>query len=124
MCRPGHRAIIQRSVFFGRFEKRWQHLYSGPVPLPLYQLEADVFSKIPGMAQLRTAREDPKLRAKYPDAAFALMTAENLFTGDREQCAIHQEAYFSILQGENLKNVRFRYEKEMDAYVKEHMWDD
>lgn len=45
-------------------------------PLPLYQLEADVFSKIPGMAQLRTAREDPRLRAKYPDAAFALMAAE------------------------------------------------
>ena len=57
-------------------------------------------------------------------AAFALMTAENLFTGDPEQCAIHQEAYFSILQGESMKNVRFRYEKEMDAYVKEHMWDD
>ena len=93
-------------------------------PLPLYQLEADVFSKIPGMAQLRTAREDPRLRAKYPDAAFALMTAENLFTGDPEQCAIHQEAYFSILQGESMKNVRFRYEKEMDDYVKEHMWDD
>ena len=52
------------------------------------------------------------------------MTAENLFTGDREQCAIHQEAYFSILQGESMKNVRFRYEREMDAYVKEHMWDD
>lgn len=97
---------------------------SQSVSLPLYQLEADVFSKIPGMAQLRTAREDPKLLAKYPDAAFALMAAENLFTGDREQCAIHQEAYFSILQGENLKNVRFRFEKEMDAYVKEHMWDD
>ena len=61
-------------------------------PLPLYQLETDVFSKIPGMAQLRTAREDPRLRAKYPDAAFALMTAENLFTGDPEQCAIHQDS--------------------------------
>lgn len=97
---------------------------SQSVSLPLYQSEADAFSKIPGMAQLRTAREDPKLRAKYPDAAFALMAAENLFTGDREQCAIHQEAYFSILQGESLKNVRFRFEKEMDAYVKEHMWDD
>ena len=97
---------------------------SQSVSLPLYKLEADVFSKIPGMAQLRAAREDPGLRAKYPDAAFALMTAENLFTGDREQCAIHQEAYFSILQGENLKNVRFRFEKEMDAYVQAHMWDD
>ena len=38
--------------------------------------------------------------------------------------AIHQEAYFSILKGESLKNIRFRYEKEMDAYVREHMWDD
>ena len=69
-------------------------------------------------------RQIDNIKAKYPDAAFALMAAENLFTGDREQCAIHQEAYFSILQGENLKNVRFRFEKEMDAYVKEHMWDD
>ena len=34
------------------------------------------------------------------------------------------QAYFSILQDESLKNVRLRYEKEMDAYVKEHMWDD
>lgn len=92
--------------------------------LPLAQMEAAAFSRIPGMEQLRRASEDASLRAKYPDATFALMAAGNLFTGDPEQCAIHQEAYFSILRGENLKNVRFRYEKEMDAYVREHMWDD
>ena len=92
----------------------------------LLQRQEAVFSRIPGISALRRATPEDiaELEMKYPDAAFALMTAENLFTGDPEQCAIHQEAYFSILQGESMKNVRFRYEKEMDAYVKEHMWDD
>ena len=97
-----------------------------PTNAALFRREADIFSHIRGMEALLQAPPEKAdaLQAKYPDAAFALMTAANLFTGDREQCAIHQEAYFSILQGENLKNVRFRFEKEMDAYVKEHMWDD
>ena len=86
-----------------------------PTNAALFRREADIFSHIRGMEALLQAP---------PDAAFALMTAANLFTGDREQCAIHQEAYFSILKGESLKNIRFRYEKEMDAYVREHMWDD
>ena len=97
-----------------------------PTNAALFRREADIFSHIRGMEALLQAPPEKAdaLQAKYPDAAFALMTAANLFTGDREQCAIHQEAYFSILKGENLKNIRFRYEKEMDAYVREHMWDD
>ena len=88
--------------------------------------EASVFSKIRVMDALVNATPDSVdgLRSQYPDAAFALMTADNLFTGDREQCDIHQKAYFSILNGENLNTIRFRYEKEMEAYVQRHMWDD
>ena len=92
-------------------------------PLPLYQLETDVFSKIPGMAQLRTAREDPRLRAKYPDAAFALMISDNLFVGDRELNEIHQKAYTAILRGESIPGVRFRYDYDTESYLRRHMWD-
>ena len=87
--------------------------------------EQTVFSAIPGMSELLHARGDQadRLRGKYPDAAFALMAAENLFTGDREQNMIHQKAYFAILDGESIPNARFRYDREMDAYVEQHMWD-
>lgn len=87
--------------------------------------EQTVFSAIPGMGELLHARGDKAdaLRVKYPDAAFALMAAENLFTGDREQNMIHQKAYFAILDGETIPNARFRYDREMDAYVERHMWD-
>lgn len=97
-----------------------------PTTAAVFQQEEAIFSHIRGMELLRQAppEKSAALRAQYPDAAFALMTADNLFTGDSEQCAIHQKAYFSILQGENIKNIRFRYEKEMDAYVQRHMWDD
>ena len=99
---------------------------SHPTNAAIFKTEQAVFSSIRGMDALLKAPPEKAeaLQAKYPDAAFALMTANNLFTGDSEQCAIHQEAYFSILRGESLKNVRFRYEKEMDAYVEKHMWDD
>lgn len=91
----------------------------------LQMKEQSVFSSIPGMPELLRARgrEADALRAKYPEAAFALMTAENLFSGDRELCLIHQKAYFSILGGESIPNARFRYDREMDAYVHAHMWD-
>ena len=91
----------------------------------LQMKEQAVFSAIPGMTELLHARgsDADTLRARYPDAAFALMTAENLFSGDRQLCMIHQNAYFSILEGESIPNARFRYDREMDAYVREHMWD-
>ena len=91
----------------------------------LLHREQAVFSTIPGMQELLHAapgRRD-ELQARYPDAAFALMTAENLFSGDREQNIIHQKAYFSILSGETLPDIRFRYQRDMDLYVQAHMWD-
>ncbi|MBQ8238359.1 MAG: hypothetical protein IJZ39_09465 [Oscillospiraceae bacterium] len=88
--------------------------------------ESAVFHTIPGMNQLLHARpgEAEDLQAKYPDAAFALRTANELFHHDRELSLITQRAYFSILEGENIASVRRRYNREMEAYVQNHMWDD
>lgn len=92
-----------------------------------YYLEKEqaVFSTIPGMDALLHADRSTitELEHRYPDAAFALMTADNLFAGDHEQNTIHQKAYAAILHGDSIPNVRFRYDRDMDAYVQRHMWD-
>lgn len=84
------------------------------------------FDAIPGMSELLTADHDTyeTIASQYPDASFALMTANNLFNHDRELSQIQQTAFFSIVNGENISTVRFRYDREMDAYVKRHNWDD
>ena len=88
--------------------------------------ESAVSRTIPGMTSLLRARPDETaaMEARYPDAAFALRTANELFHHDRELSLITQRAYFSILDGENIASVRHRYNKEMDLYVQRHMWDD
>ena len=87
--------------------------------------QRDVFNRIPGMDIL--LRADPPeyetIAKKYPDAAFALMLSNNLFLGDREQNEIHQKAYLSILNGEPIPAVRFRYDYDLEAYLQRHMWD-
>ena len=92
----------------------------------LFARESAVFPTIPGMTSLMKARpgERSDLEAKYPDAAFALRTANELFHHDRELSLINQRAYFSILEGENIASVRFAYDRATDEYWKEHMWDD
>ena len=87
--------------------------------------EKAIFSAIPGMDELLTADRSTfyELEKKFPDAAFALRTANNLFTGDHEQNTIHQKAYASILNGGSIPDARFRFNKDMDAYVERHMWD-
>ena len=84
------------------------------------------YNAIPGVTQILSAAptEREKLEVRYPDAAFALMVTENLCGLDREQCDINQNAYFSILKGENISHVRFRYNKAMRSYVERHLWDD
>ena len=88
--------------------------------------ESAVFPTIPGMNRLLRARpgEVSDLEQQYPDAAFALRTAGELFHHDRELSLITQRAYFSILEGENIASVRHRYNKEMNLYIQDHMWDD
>ena len=90
------------------------------------QKELEVFPHIPGMVDLLRSSQDTAadLAAKYPDAVFALMTANEILSGDREQNAITQDAYFAILRGENVTEVRNWHAKAMDKYLQQHKWDD
>ncbi len=101
---------------------------SQSIPITRGQLlaaEKTAFNRIPGMDKLRSATPDTitALKNKYPDAAFALMISENLFTGDQEQNEIHQRAYKAILNGEPMTGIRFRYDYDLEAYLLKHMWD-
>lgn len=91
----------------------------------LRRMEQEAFLKIPGMDDLLSSDRQTaeKALALYPDAAFALMVSNNLLCGDREQSEMNQRAYLAILRGEDIANVRFRFDREMQAYVSRHMWD-
>ena len=88
--------------------------------------ERNAYSAIPGMDKILSSgpAEREKLEEQYPDAAFALRIADNLVGHDREQCEINQSAYLSILNGEEIADVRFRYDNAMRKYVERHLWDD
>ena len=88
--------------------------------------EMAVFRSIPGMYELMQADPDQKeeIGAQYPDAAFATMIARSIFNHNHQLGEITQRAYFSILEGESIGNVRFAYERATDEYWKEHMWDE
>ena len=58
-----------------------------------------------------------RLAEKYPDAVFTLIAMNNLFHHDREFSEIHQEAFSSILAGEDIPSVQFRHNRRMDAYT-------
>lgn len=89
------------------------------------QREAAVLCKIPGIQEVVVAKADQRksLEMKYPDAAFALKIISNPFIPDRELCAIQMDAYSSILNGEAISSVRYKYDRQMDAYVARHNWD-
>ena len=91
----------------------------------LQEKEAAVLHTIPGVDLLLGAYSDErqKLETQYPDAAFALRIVSDLFFPDRELASIHMEAYSAILNGENIPDIRFRYQREMDAYHQRHLWD-
>ena len=89
-------------------------------------MEAQIFPKIPGLLEILKAPSETvsELEAEFPDAAFALRTANDLFQHNRELSIITQKAYFSILEGEKIADVRARYDKELTEYWNSHMWDD
>ena len=91
----------------------------------LQKKESAVLGKITGVKELLSARDDqrPALEKKFPDAAFALNISSNLFFHDRELTDIHMKAYSSILKGDPIADVHFRYDREMDAYHTRHNWD-
>lgn len=87
--------------------------------------EAAALCRIPGVRELMAAHADqrPALEQKYPDAAFALKVISDPFIPDRELGDIQMEAYSAILNGKAISDVRFRYDRRMDAYVTRHNWD-
>lgn len=91
----------------------------------LAQREAAAFGRIAGMQELLCAGPNAadQLKGQFPDAAFALMVANSLSLGDREQNELHQRAYLSILSGEPISNVRYRYERDRAQYMIAHNWD-
>ena len=90
------------------------------------ELEKEAFGQIPGMTELLHAAPDTydDIKTRFPDAAFTLMISDNLFCHDREQSEIHQRAYFAILNGENMADIRFRYNEDNKKYLQRHLWDD
>lgn len=89
------------------------------------QREVVALCKIPGVQEMVAARADqrPSLAVKYPDAAFALKIVSNPFVPDRELGSIQMDAYSAILNGEVISSVRYKYDRQMDAYVTRHNWD-
>ena len=92
----------------------------------LRKQQKEIYQMIPGMDELLYATPDTvdDVKPKYPDAAFALMVSDNLFCHSRELSEIHQRAFFAILNGESIANVRFRYEEDSKKYLSRHLWDD
>ena len=89
------------------------------------QREIAALRRIPGVRELLTAHDAqrPALQKKYPDADFALNIISSPFISDRELGAIQMEAYSSILNGESIADVHYKYDRQMDAYVARHNWD-
>ena len=112
------RGIISTSAYSKRRVLQW-------VLQPFLTQCRNFCSRIPGISALRRATPEDiaELEMKYPDAAFALMISDNLFVGDREQNEIHQKAYTAILSGESIPGVRFRYDYDLEYYLRRHMWD-
>ena len=89
------------------------------------QREAAALCRIPGVRELVSARGNQRsnLEQKYPDAAFALEIISNPFIADRELGAIQMEAYSAILNGDAISGVRYKYSRQVDAYLTQHNWD-
>ena len=47
----------------------------------------------------------------------ALQIILNPFVNDREICVIRMDAYAAILDGESIADVRYTYDRQMDAYL-------
>ena len=88
--------------------------------------ERTAYQKISGMNEVLSAMpaDMETVRAKYPDAAFALMIHDEMVCSIPGVRNIVQKAHAAIMDGENMENIRFRYTKEMDEYFRVHSWDD
>ena len=89
------------------------------------QREAAALCRIPGVRELMSAKGNQRstLEQKYPDAAFALQIVSNPFIPDRELGTIQMEAYSAILNGDAISGVRYKYSRQVEAYLTQHNWD-
>ena len=87
--------------------------------------EENALRRIPGVRELQRATPEQRgaVEMKYPDAIFALQIISNPFVNDREVGAIRMDAYAAILDGEAIADVRYKYDRQMDAYLTRHNWD-
>lgn len=87
--------------------------------------EENTLRRIPGVRELQRATPEQRgaVEMKYPDAVFALQIISNPFVNDREVGAIRMDAYAAILDGEAISDVRYKYDRQMDAYLIRHNWD-
>lgn len=90
------------------------------------EFEQDAFHKIVGMNEILSSKpaDLDDVCKRYPDAVFAIMIHEELLCRHRGVRNIVQKAHASIMNGENMDTIRFRYNKELDEYFREHSWDD
>lgn len=77
------------------------------------QREAAALRSISGVDKLLSTSGEDHLKAEleYPEAVFALQILSNPFVPDREMGAIRMEAYSSILNGESIAAVHYRYDR-------------
>ncbi len=85
----------------------------------------DVFTRIPGLMDMLQANTEinEKTAAQYPDAAFVIRLVKEPVHHDWEINQITYRALKSILRGESIPSVQYLYDREMDAYLRKHLWD-
>lgn len=89
------------------------------------QCEEAVLGQLPGVQELIQAPEEllPTLEGQYPDTAFVLNILSEPFVPNRELGAIRMEAYGDILRGKNPADIRRRYDRRLEVYLSQHIWD-
>lgn len=88
--------------------------------------ERAAYQKISGMNEILRAKpaDLERLSEKHPDAIFAIMIHDEMVCRIQGIRNIVRRAHTAIMDGENMENIRFRYDREMDEYFQEHAWDD
>lgn len=81
--------------------------------------------RIPGAWELMNASPEsrPMLEAKYPDAAFAVGILMNPFVPENERGSIRMEAFAALLNGESPADTHRRYDRKIQRYLSQHLWD-
>lgn len=90
--------------------------------------EEAALAAIPGAQMLRYAAEKapeelPGLQKEFPDAAFALYVRSERHSPNFELASIAYDAFRQIVAGEEITDVRYKYDRATNAFVQRHCWD-